>query len=123
MLQNPRGYCQSTVLVKFSTKNRFNKYKHKIHPWIDTGILRSIKKRDCMYKKLKKTHHANRDYENLKLNLSTYNRILQSTIRNSKKNYYFSEFSKYSDDIKKTWQTIGTVINRKNKKKLLPSHF
>ena len=88
---------ENTVKVQYllsfpQKKVRFNKYKHKIHPWIDTGILRSIKKRDCMYKKLKKTHHANRDHENLKLNLSTYNRILQSTIRNSKKTITFPSF-------------------------------
>ena len=32
---------------------RFNKYKHKLNPWMTAGILRSIKFRDKLYKSLK----------------------------------------------------------------------
>ena len=35
----------------FPTKiKRFNKYKHKLNPWMTEGILRSIKFRDILYK-------------------------------------------------------------------------
>ena len=33
----------------------FDKYKHKISPWISSGIIHSIKYRDSLYRKLKKT--------------------------------------------------------------------
>jgi len=105
-------------------KVRFNKYIHKIHPWIDSGIMRSIKKRDSMYKKLKKTHHTNPTYLTKKINLDTYNSILKASIRQMKSDYYRTEFAKYSDNIKKTWDTISTILNRNKKnKENFPSHF
>ena len=35
-------------------KVRFNKYKHKISPWMTTGILKSIHRRDNLSNKDKK---------------------------------------------------------------------
>ena len=34
---------------------KFQKYKHKFSPWITSGILRSLKYRNTLYKKLKCT--------------------------------------------------------------------
>ena len=104
-------------------KVRFNKYEHKIHPWIDTRILRSVKKRDSMYKKLKKTPHTHPTYEGKKINFNTYNSILKSSIRKMKADYYRTEFAKYASSIKKTWQTISTILNRNKTKDSLPTHF
>ncbi len=40
---------------------KFNKYRHKINPWMTPGILQSIKFRDKLYEKLKSTSSLN-DY-------------------------------------------------------------
>jgi hypothetical protein len=102
---------------------RFKKYVHKINPWMEPGLLRSIKKRDQMYLKLKKTAETHPNYHTQKINLKTYNSILKSMIRKMKKNYYFSEFQKFTGNMKKTWETIGKILNKKNKKADLPQFF
>ena len=44
---------------------KFNKYKHKMNPWITSGILQSIKYRDKLYKKLKCTNPESSSYNEL----------------------------------------------------------
>ena len=56
---------------------KFNRYSHKKSKWTTNGILISIRYRDKLYKKL---HSITRDsplYDNYKINLGTYNRILK----------------------------------------------
>ena len=52
---------------------------------MEPGLLRSIKKRDQMYLKLKKTAETHPTYQTQKINLKTYNSILKSMIRKMKK--------------------------------------
>lgn len=99
---------------------RFNKYRHKINPWIEKDTLQSIKTRDKLYVQLKKTKIGTDDFYTKKRNLSTLNAIIKKNIRENKKSYYEREFAKYSGDCKKTWSTISTVLNRKTKKRPTP---
>ena len=75
-----------------SKKLKFNKHKHKKSAWITKGIIKSISFRDKLYQTLKKTPFLSAEYERLKINLNTYNKLLKSNIRLAKKNYYFSLF-------------------------------
>ena len=59
---------------------KYNKYKHKKSKWITTGLLRSIRFRDDLYKKIKLRNPASREYETLKINLKTFNKILRTSI-------------------------------------------
>jgi hypothetical protein len=68
----------STKIVKF------DKHKHKKSDWITNGILISIKFRDRMHLRLKRTNHDSPDFERIKLNLNTYNKILKKAIRKAK---------------------------------------
>ena len=70
-------------------------------PWVTAGIIRSIKFRDKLYKKLKTTNISSADYQTIKINLHTYNSILQKSIRAAKKSYYSSRFEKFRSDIHK----------------------
>jgi len=106
-----------------TTTVRFNRYKHSMNPWITPGLMKSIKKRDKLYISLKKSKVDTPIYDTRKRNLTTYNTILKRTIKDNKKCYYFDQFKKYTGDCKKTWNTISTVLNRKNKKENLPQHF
>jgi hypothetical protein len=90
---------------------------------MEQSVLRSIKKRDQMYLKLKKNPSSHQNYDGLATNLKTYNAILKSLIRKMKRAYYFAEFYKYTGNMKKTWETIGKILNRKNKKEDLPQFF
>ena len=106
-----------------TTTVKFNKYKHKKSPWITLGILQSIKYRDKLYSKLKRCKPDSLDYSNEKYNLNTYNKILNSLIKEAKQKYYEHEFIKHSSDLRKTWDTINKMICRNNKSKEFPSYI
>ena len=76
---------------------KFNKHKHKMSPWITTGIIRSICFRDKLYIRLHKTEPDTELYNTLKTNLATYKCILKKSIRIAKQNYYESCFEKYKN--------------------------
>ena len=99
---------------------RFNKYKHKDSPWITQGIINSIHFRDNLYKNLKMTPHDDPHYATLDQNLHVYNSMLRKNIRKAKLDYYNSLFTKFKDDIKKTWDTIKSVLNKTKNKKRIP---
>ena len=67
------------------TQVRFNKYKHKINPWITFGILKSLENRDKLYKKMKQTDPCSLEFDVIKTNLHTINKILNQSIRIAKK--------------------------------------
>ena len=100
---------------------RFNKYKHKLNSWITSGILNSIQIRDKLYKKIKKLSSDNPLYSNLNANLKQYNMILKIAINNAKYTYYQNMFNKFNGNIKKTWETIKSIINNNTDKNILPN--
>ena len=102
---------------------RFNKYKYKKNPWITEGILISIKYRDSLYKSYKTTSPQDGQFLTKKLNLQTYNRILKRSIRLAKMRYYQHCFDKYKEDMRKTWMTINTILNKAHNKKEFPKYF
>ena len=108
----------------FPTKTiKFNKHKHKHACWITTGLIKSIKHRDKLYIALKKIKPDFPNYEACKINLRTYNTILNRNIRMAKNIYYYSIFEKYKNDIKKVWLNIGEILNKKKSKKAYPAKF
>ena len=74
-------------------KKKINKRKHKKSPWITSSIVRSINKRDKMYKNLCKSPLESNHYHLLKTNFKTYNYILRRTIFIAKKTILFSNIS------------------------------
>ena len=54
---------------------KFNKYRHKLNPWMTSGILESIRSRDKMYKKLKSTSSPT-NYHDIENRLKTFCSIL-----------------------------------------------
>jgi len=102
---------------------KFNKYKHKMSPWITQGIIKSILYRDKLYKKHKMTDPYSLDFTIQKINLKTYNTILNKAIRLAKKCYYEAIFLKFKDDIRGTWKIIGGILNKTKRKKNFPHFF
>jgi hypothetical protein len=102
---------------------KYRKHKHKKCNWITSGIIRSIKFRDSLYKRCRATAMDDPLYNTLKINLQTYNRILKQSIRRAKTEYYQSCFEKYKDDTKNTWNTIKTIINKDHVKSNFPETF
>ena len=104
-------------------RKKFNRYKHKISPWITPAILISIRHRDQLYKKKILATPDSDVYNNAKTNLTTFSIILQKTIRSAKFKYYHEKLKKFRLDSRKTWATINDILWRKKSKNEFPSCF
>ena len=102
---------------------KFKKYKHKISPWMTNGILSSMREKDKLYKKLKKTSHQAHDYPLLENKSKLYCSMTQKCIRLAKSSCYHTQFEKYKCDIKKTWSQINELVHKKDKKSEFPKYF
>ena len=102
---------------------KFNKHKHRKEKWMTQGILRSLNHRDKMFMRLKGSLIDTENYQILKTNLSTYNKILKKSIKAAKITYYKNTFDQYKNDIKNTWLTIKDIMNRSRKDKQIPEKF
>ena len=102
---------------------KFNKHKHKLSDWITSGILKSIEFRDKLYRRLNELSSDSPDYELVKYNLKICNRYINQCIRIAKKNYYAREFAKYKGDIRKNWDTLKDILNKKKRKSKFPAYF
>ena len=100
---------------------KYNKYKHKQSKWITRGLLRSLRFRDNLYKKIKLTNPASREYETLRIHLKTYNTILRTSICAAKKKFLAYTFEKYKADIRNTWKYINEVLSKKGNKNTSPT--
>ena len=76
-----------------------------------------------MHRKLKQTSHDSHNFETLKINLQTYNKILKRNIKQAKKAYYQESFLKHKYDIKSTWRIIKDILNKSQKQKNYPDTF
>ena len=55
--------------------------------------------------------------------MKIYNGYLNHCIRAAEKEFYHNEFNKHKNDIRKTWETLKEIINKKTFKSDLPSRF
>ena len=76
---------------------RFNKYKHKIEPWVTAGILQSIKHRDKLHRKLIKEKKTSTK-ERLKCQYNEYRNMLNKMIRSAKFSYQHQRFEQCKHD-------------------------
>ena len=102
---------------------RFNRRKHKIKPWLTTGILNSINSKDKLYKTLVQTPKDSPNVADLLLNFKVYKNIIRRSIMHAKRDYYKNVFRMYSSNLKKTWQTINESLNRRKKRRDFPQEF
>ena len=68
--------------------------------------------------KLKKTATNTVSHDSVSTNLKTYNKILKTSIRAAKGNFYYARFELCKNDIKKTWAIINDIIKRDNKEEI-----
>ena len=111
----------STLKEKYLPKRKvkFNKRKHRKNPWLTQGLLKSINAKDKLYKLLLQTFTDSPDYQQLKANVKTYKNIItreQSCMQ--KEIITVKPLIHFSDNIKKTWQTINDTLNRKEEVKI-----
>ena len=102
---------------------RFNRRKHKIKPWLTTGILNSINSKDKLYKTLVQTPKDSPNYADLLPNFKVYKNIIRRSIMHAKRDYYKNVFRMYSSNLKKSWLTINESLNRQKKRRDFPQEF
>ena len=98
---------------------KFDKYKHNFNPWVTKGIRLSIKHRDKLHCKIKKTKN---DRERIKLELSynEYRSFLHKIIKTSKRQYDKERFEKHRNDSKSLWMNINSILGKSSNKKDIP---
>ena len=86
-------------------------YNDNKNPWITPAIINSIRTKSKLYKKyLRNRSKVNED------NYKTYNKLLKQAIKNAQKNFYQNKFTYANGNIKKNWDVINEILNRKKDK-------
>ena len=79
-------------------------------PWITSGILKSMAKRDIIYKDFAKEKNPVFK-ERLGSIYRSYRNLIVTLLRNSKKKYHTDYFEEHKRNMKKTWDGIRDLIN------------
>ena len=94
------------------------KQKQLNKPWLTKGILKSIKRKQKMYR----THFLSKDTQKAS-EYKHYANVLTYIKNKSKTDYYSAQFLKYKDNLKQTWKLIGTLVKRKTKGQTRPTRI
>ena len=87
-------------------------------PWLTPGLLKSINRKNRLYKKLIKSPNKSCEQQ-----YKTYKNKLSHLIRIAKRSYYDRKFESAQKDLKLTWKLLNEVINKRKSKSPLPSSF
>ena len=100
----------STINIHAPLKKLSCKQKRLINkPWVTKGLLISIKKKQKMHK----THYIKGSPID-KICYKTYSNVLTKVKNLAKKLYYHHKLNEYSDNPKKTWDILRTLLPTKS---------
>ena len=96
---------------------KFNRKKHKRDPWITFGILKSVHKKNLLYKKkLRKLRQIPLTMKLESKNLKPIKTLCDVSLIKQKKLYFPGQIIKQRGTGSKTWQTIDNALHRKSNK-------
>jgi len=104
-----------TDAIRVTIPERVIKHKKDTHPWITKGILKSIQKKDRLYKQYRKNPNSNN-----RILYTQYKNKLTSLIRNSKARYFADRLKTASGDQNKSWKVLNEILGRSNKSSVIP---
>ena len=87
-------------------KTKFISPKDKIKPWINESLKADLKQRDYYFNLFKRKLISVNFY-------NSFRNGVTKKIRIAKQKYYDKLFDDIKDNIKKTWQTINSILSRK----------
>ena len=87
-----------------------SKMKQLNKPWLTQGLLKSIKRKQRIYK----SHFCSKNLMKIK-EYKQYSNLLNKMKAKAKDKYYNQYFQLYRENLKETWKLIGTIIKRKAK--------
>ena len=101
-----------TITNKHAPMKEISSRKKRLfdRPWITKGILKSIKKKQKMYR----THYLSNNLQKQHEYKRYCNRLNQLK-KKSKDDYYSKQFNAAKHNLKYTWKLIGTLIKRGTK--------
>ena len=105
-------------ISKFSFVLRGNRKTISRKPWITPALLCSINRKNELF--LKRTKDPTP--ENI-ATFQAYRNILNTLLKNSKKQYFTAKFSEHSGNTKQTWKYIKQLMGRKDGKDDSPDHI
>ena len=94
--------------------------KLKVNPWITSGLLKSMRDRDKLYKQFTKEPDQVKKNDIFTIFKKKRNLII-TLLRRSKSNYYASFFNEHKRNAKKTWEGIRNIINISKKNNTFPT--
>ena len=86
-------------------------------------ILRAIKYRNRLCKTYLSKPINSTEKAFYKTNLGTCNKVSKKDMKEAKQTYYCNELKKYKKDIRKTWDTIKSILNHPVNKYTAPKHI
>ena len=75
------------------------------------AILNLINSRDKIYKTLMLTLKESPNYSEIHRCFKTYENIIRRSIMLAKRDYYIKTFSKYSKNLRMTWNAINETLH------------
>jgi len=87
-----------------------------ILPWLSSSLIKCCKTKSTLYKKYRSSKSVIDKCKYL-----AYKKKLKATLKSAEREYYEEKFFKNSDNIKKTWEIIGKILNRPTKNIINPS--
>ena len=91
----------------YSIEKMYNRKKDPLSPWITKGLLKSINKKNKLYKYYLQSPTS----EKLR-KFKTYKNKLNMLIHKSKRMFFFKKIEKSKNDMKKTWNAINDIIGK-----------
>ena len=91
----------------------------KHEAWMSSGIMKSAKMRDHLYKKCIGTPKTHSNY----VKFIQYRNIYNKLKRIAKQLYYKELLEQYQNDIKRTWDTLNKITGRTRNKISIPDSF
>ena len=96
-----------------SKRNRIN------NPWITSGIIASISRKDFLHDNWVKTTKKLKNKEGdplLYLEYKEFRRLLKGIINHAKKLYHLKQFNKAQGNSRETWKIINNIRGKQNSK-------
>ena len=87
-------------------------------PWISKALLKSIKKKNILYRRFLSNPTSTRE-----ISYKSYKNKLSSTLRAAKRNYFEKKFEECKSNKKSTWRLLNEVINKRKSRNSVQSSF
>ena len=95
---------------------KYRKSRHTNSPWLLPSLLKSINKKNKLYRDMIRTDASTEAYERKRTNYITFRNLLSKLIKSAKRDYYSNYFITCKSSMVKTWSKINELVKNKNTK-------